>query len=565
MKASDAIVAFLERKGIECVFGYQGGMITHLVDSISRSRKVSFIQCYHEQSAAFAAEGYARESGKFGVCITTSGPGATNAITSIANAYFDSIPVLYITGQVNSYEYKYSSRVRQRGFQETDIVSVARPIAKAAEMVDDPANLMDSLEKAVDTMTSGRKGPVLLDIPMDVQRAEIDGKARNEAIVRQEAPARCDDSASRAIAAFKEAKRPLVLCGGGLAERTANAAARRFLAETGLPYVVTLMGKGLVDESHGGFAGMIGSYGNRAANMILSESDAVLCLGSRLDSRQLGNRSSDILSRICFIRIDVDGDELRDRPLAKQIAVHMRLQDFLGLREFADAGIRASGEWLGRISAIRSAQSQRDDVRMHAENTIPYDALSAISQAAGDDALFVADVGQNQMWAAQTIKCSGGRGFRTSGGMAPMGYAVPAAAGSAFANPNRQIVCICGDGGLHISTQSLMLVSQYRLPVAIVVVNNHALGMITQFQKLYFGGNLHGTTASGGYITPDWSMMARSYGLEYRLVSPDEVTPQLLKGPILIEIDTQGLTTVVPKLEYDKGLRNMSPPWPVDP
>lgn len=564
MKASDYIVSFLEEQGIEYVFGYQGGMITHLVDSLSKSSKVKFVQCYHEQSAAFAAEGYARATGRFGVCITTSGPGATNIITGIGNAYFDSIPVLYITGQVNSFEYKYDSPVRQKGFQETDIVSIVKPITKYAVLCDDAKRLSSELCKAVSTMTGGRKGPVVLDLPMNVQRADLTSEdIASEAVMRTKGPTvgtNCDVQA--AIDALRSAKRPLVICGGGLSDKQANDAAERFLNGSNLPYAVSLMGKGLVDEKAVRCVGMIGSYGNRCANMAFAESDVVLALGSRLDLRQTGNRKSELLRDKLFIRVDIDPCELDELQLPHQLALKMDVAGFCGVAERSLLDVSPSAEWLGRVAGLKETYSQENDVMRHVKNRLPYEALGFCAANAADDALFVADIGQNQMWAAQTIRCGPSQGFYTSGGMAPMGYAVPAAVGAAFANPGRQIVCVCGDGGLHMALQSLMLISQYRLHVAVVVLNNRALGMITQFQRLYFGGNLAGTSAQGGYLVPSLEHMAIAYGLPYRKIRvSEELKPGMLDGPVLVDVLIDGATSVVPKLEFDKSLDNMSPPW----
>ena len=566
MKASDYIVSFLEEQGIEYVFGYQGGMITHLVDSLSKSRKIKFVQCYHEQSAAFAAEGYARATGRFGVCITTSGPGATNVVTGIGNAYFDSIPVLYITGQVNSFEYKYDSPVRQKGFQETDIVSIVKPITKYAVLCDDAKLLASELRKSVAIMTGGRKGPVVLDLPMNVQRAELTSEDMySEAVMRTDKPnvdAKCNVQA--AIDALCSAKRPLVICGGGLSDKLANDAAKRFLDGSNLPYAVSLMGKGLVDEKNAHCVGMIGSYGNRCANMAFAEADVVLALGSRLDLRQTGNRKSDLLKDKLFIRVDIDGDELCESQLPRQMALKMDVSHFCNeVASLEINGSLASDEWISRIKELKDDYSQEEDVRRHVKNRLPYEAVGFCAENASDDALFVADIGQNQMWAAQMVRCGVEQGFYTSGGMAPMGYAIPAAAGAAFAKPDRQVVCFCGDGGMHISVQSLMLVSQYHLPVSVIVFNNHALGMITQFQSLYFNGNLAGTARNGGYLVPSMRDIAAAYGLPYfKVASASQMTQRMLNGPALVEIDLgEELTTVVPKLQFNQDLDDMTPPF----
>ena len=561
MKASDYIVKFLEAEGIEYVFGYQGGMITHLVDSLSKSGKVRFVQCYHEQSAAFAAEGYARATGKFGVCITTSGPGATNTITSIGNAYFDSIPVLYITGQVNSFEYKYDSPIRQKGFQETDIVSVVKPITKYAALCDDVKRLAPELRKAVSIMTGGRKGPVVIDLPMNVQRADFEFEDMPPS--QMESAEQSTSDVSAAIDALCSAKRPLVLCGGGLSDKRVNDAAQKFLAESNLPYAVSLMGKGLVDERNQRCAGMIGSYGNRCANMVLAEADVVLALGSRLDLRQTGNRKSALLKDKLFIRVDIDSCELKESQLPRQLVLNMDVAVFCNTVASLNADVSPSAEWLSRIAVLKDTYSQEQDIIRHVKNSLPYTTVGFCAENASDDALFVADIGQNQMWAAQMVRCGPCQGFFTSGGMAPMGYAIPAAVGAAFADRSRQVICFCGDGGMHMSVQSLMLISQYNLPVSVIVFNNYALGMITQFQSLYFDGNMAGTVRSGGYLVPSMKDIAAAYGLPYhRVSSVAELTPQMLTGPRLVELDLgEERTTVVPKLEFDHDLNNMTPPF----
>lgn len=566
MKASDYIVKFLESKGIEYVFGYQGGMITHLVDSLSKSKKVKFVQCYHEQSAAFAAEGYARASGKFGVCITTSGPGATNIVTGIGSAYFDSVPVLYITGQVNSFEYKYDSPIRQKGFQETDIVSIAKPICKRVALCDDPKRLADELANSLSVMLGGRKGPALIDLPMNVQRADVYEEGVVWELDFATTSVKIDEvSMQAAVDAMSNARKPLIICGGGLADAKVNACARSFVMESGCPYVVSLMGKGLVDETDSLCVGMIGSYGNRCANLAFAEADVVLSLGSRLDLRQTGNRNSDLLKDKMFIRVDIDGEELREASLPKQVGINMDVVEFCAALADMGGQFDAGEDWKSRVQELKYIYSQKEDVRCHAQNPLPYEIMDAILSAARDDALFVADVGQNQMWAAQTIRCGARQRFYTSGGMAPMGYAIPAAVGAAFANPGRQIVCFCGDGGFHIAVQSLMLISQYRLPIAVVVFNNHALGMITQFQSLYFNSNFAGTVEEGGYCVPDLRNLASAYGLMYYNVSlTSDISGDILNGPCIVEIAIEGLTTVVPKLEFNKGLNDMSPQWKSD-
>jgi acetolactate synthase-1/2/3 large subunit len=530
-----------------------------VIDSISKEPDIQFIPCYHEQTAAIAAEGYARASGKFGVAVATSGPGATNMITGIANAYFDSIPVIYITGQVNTYEYKYQKSVRQLGLQETDIVSVVKPITKYAIMVDNPFQIRTELEKAVDIATNGRKGPVLLDLPMDIQRAEI---------VPEDLPSHADfyrkpvcDTVivQKAFSLLKQAKRPLVLCGGGTVSRNVTGKVNDFLSKTNLPYVVSLMGKGGVDETRDNFIGMIGSYGNRCANIVFSIADVVLALGSRLDPRQTGNKNNEIFKRIQFIQVDIDVNELQEDSIKNKFAVYADIVEFL---DDADH-LSIDENWLKYISDIKERYSQKNDIDRFLKFKDPYIALEKIQSYSSKDTIFTVDIGHNQMLAAQTLRLKPGQMFFTGGGFGPMGYALHSAIGAAFAVPEKHIVCIIGDGGFHIALQALLLISQYKLNVSVVVLNNRSLGMITQFQSLYFNSNMAGTTEAGGYEVPNIEYIAKSCGLRYKCIDAIEKQEisDILGGDIL-EIVFDELTVIVPKLEFNQALYNMLPYLP---
>jgi len=561
MKASDYIVSFFEAHGIEFIFGYQGGMITHLVDSISKNPKVKFIQCYHEQSSAIAAEGYARASGKFGVAISTSGPGATNMITGIANAYFDSIPVVYITGQVNTYEYKYDKKIRQQGFQETDIIRMVQPVTKYATLVDDITKLRYELEKAVHIATTGRKGPVLLDIPMDIQRSDI-----NLQEVSSFQPQTIQEKVDfltpikAALEKLANAQNPLILCGGGILSSGCKKELANFLSRSQFPYAVSLMGKGSVNEQNKNCIGMIGSYGNRCANILFSQADVVLVLGSRLDLRQTGNRKSDVLKTIHFIHVDIDEQELCECDLPNRTNICTDLNTFFSIESQLSIHYSVPQKWFDRIVSIKQKYSQEKDIEKFVANPKPYIALSQIANAASGDTIFTVDIGQNQMWAAQMLTLNEEQLFFTSGGMAPMGYSLHAAIGAAFARPEKEIICITGDGGFHIALQSLLLISQYNLNITVYVLNNEALGMITQFQTLYFNSNMAGTTAVGGYLVPDIQKIAEAFRLKYYYVEDPQKNTSIPKSSgSIIEINLGSLTTVVPKLEFNQPLYNMLP------
>lgn len=566
MKASDYIVSFLESQGVDTVFGYIGGMITHLVDSIDKNPNIRFVQTYHEQTAAIAAEGYALESGNIGVAISTSGPGATNMMTGIADAYFDSIPVLYITGQVNSYEYKYDKPIRQQGFQETDIVTMVKPITKYTNLVDSAEQLKFELEKAVFIAKSGRKGPVLLDICMDVQRTDINPdnlkgfEVQNENVI----PVLNTTDVNTVIEQLEKSRSPMLLCGAGCIGESLYPLLNFFCLNTQIPVVTSLMGRGCLDETYDYYLGMIGSYGNRCANIAIAQCDLLLVLGSRLDTRQTGTKTDLFLNNATIIHVDIDKNELDYNRIPNRIMVYSDVASLL--REIINkkVGIIGTKEWKVNILDLKNRYNQDVEIERFVENKAPYRLLQYLNDYTKEGDIVTTDVGQNQMWVAQTIKLKKGQKMISSGGLAPMGYSLPVAIGMSFASPQKCIYAFTGDGGLHISIQSLMLVSQYDLPIKIIVFNNSALGMITQFQHLYFNNRMTGTTANGGYNVPDMSKIAESYGLLYIEVQAKELSIMHVEElrdahNCLFNYVTEGLTVVSPKLEYNKAIYNMTP------
>lgn len=566
MKLSDYIVSYLEERGVRIVFGYIGGMITHLTDSIALNPNVKFIQTYHEQTAAIAAEGYAKESNLFGVSISTSGPGATNMITGIADAYFDSIPVLYITGQVNSYEYKYDKPIRQQGFQETDVVEIVKPITKYAKLLDNASEIKYELDKAIHIALSGRKGPVLLDIPMDIQRADIDPDLLNSYTV-------CDKPDDSNIdwdlvcSNISKAKRPLVLIGAGCHD-VKSEVLMDFISKYNLPFVTSLMGKGIITETCDNYLGLIGSYGNRCANMGIANADLLIVLGSRLDTRQTGARIEGFLKNGNIIHVDIDKNELDNHRLDNRTKVHCSVGLFIDEIKKRLTDIHDISSWSDYIGTLKNKYNQTQEVLRFVQNKVPYNFMQMLNEITECNDIICADIGQNQMWAAQCLTMKEGQRFVTSGGLAPMGFSMPAAIGCAFASPNKNIYSINGDGGFHMAIQSLMLISQYNLPIKVVVINNSSLGMITQFQHLYFEDRMTATTKDGGYIVPNIKLLSEVYGLPYIKVDETNLTDSDVKESIqsnrncIIELIVDGLTDVCPKLEYNKPISQPTPQLP---
>lgn len=570
IKASDYIINWIRSKGVKTIFGYQGGMITHLVDSISKVPDMRFVQTYHEQSAAFAAVGYARNNCTLGVAMATSGPGATNLMTGIADAYFDSVPVIFITGQVNSYEYKYDKPIRQQGFQEANIVEMVKPITKYAVMIDDVTKLADELEHAFIIATSGRKGPVVLDITMNVQRELLDVKQNNLNSNVTVAENDNDKEYSELLEAFKKAKRPLVLVGGGIASCGASDLLGQFLEISQIPYLSSLQGKASCNEYDDNYIGTIGSYGNRCANMAVANADLLLVLGSRLDVRQTGGIVDSFAAQAKIFHIDIDEHELTHSRIKNKNNINVDLKEFLNnIISFLTPS--KYPEWSAYLNKLKSKYDQKHEIDRTQTKTAPYELMSYLNAISTEYDAFCADVGQNQMWAMQMLKLGANQKFYTSGGFGAMGSALPIAVGIAFADldngTNSTIFVITGDGGIHMSLQSLMLIKQYDLPIKVIIVNNRTLGMITQFQELYFNNNMVGTAQSGGYLVPEFKYLAAAYGLRYLTV--EQTNKRQFNSAefhefaecrnCLLEYIIDSDCRVYPKLEYNQPIYNPSP------
>jgi len=566
MKLSDYIVNYFEKQGVRVVFGYIGGMITHLVDSIVQNENIQFVQTYHEQTAAIAAEGYAKESGTFGVAIATSGPGATNMMTGIADAYFDSIPVLYITGQVNTFEYKYNKPIRQQGFQETDVVSMVKPVTKYAKLVDKAIDIRYELEKATYFAMSGRRGPVLLDIPMDIQRTEINPDELKGFTPEVVESAKIDYKIVAKM--ISDAQRPMILVGAGCLSELAKNEINQFLSTTEIPILSSLLGRGVIDETYPNYLGMIGSYGNRNANMGIANADLLIALGTRLDTRQTGAMVDKFIEHGQIIHIDIDNNELENHRLTNRLKIHSDVYTFMKKLNSLSIEVSFSDDWINHLLKLKVNYNQDKEIDRFVENKSPYRFIQTLNKYSNENDVFCVDIGQNQMWAAQTLQLKKGQKFITSGGLAPMGFSMPVAIGTSFADRDKTIYSINGDGGFHISVQSLMLISQYNLPIKVIVLNNNALGMITQFQELYFEGRMSGTTGIGGYVVPNIKELAAAYGLSYYSINEGDLVNNTLMENIftsrncIVEYRTNGLTAVSPKLEYNKPIEMPIPLLP---
>ncbi|MDT8903470.1 biosynthetic-type acetolactate synthase large subunit [Anaeroselena agilis] len=477
MKISGAqiIVECLKEQGVDTVFGYPGGTILPLYDAL-RDSPVRHILTVHEQGAAHAADGYARASGRTGVCIATSGPGATNLVTGLAAAFMDSVPVVAITGQVPI------SLIGRDAFQEVDITGITMPITKHNFLVKDAAKLAETLRYAFRIAASGRPGPVLVDVPRDIQTAEVLFEPAAE-------PAKVPFALSGAVLtridaaaeAIGRAERPVIIVGGGAVAADASAEAAALAEKLSCPVVCTLMGLGAIPASHPLFLGLTGMHGHKPANNCIHDADLIIAVGSRFSDRVTGDRAKYAAGKT-LIHIDVDPAEI-DKNVAAGIGLTGDMKTILS---FLAARVSVGGDteaWWEKIAAWQvDYRSKPAGERL----TAPGLFAEISAQTTGLDCIFATDVGQHQMWAAQHLKIETPRTWLTSGGLGAMGFGLPAAMGAQAACPGKRVIHIAGDGGFKMTGAELYTIAVHRLPVISVIVNNNGLGMIRQLQHAFF-------------------------------------------------------------------------------
>ena len=566
IKVSDYIADFFHVQGTTYVFEMAGGMIAHLLDSLYRRGNITIISVHHEQAAAFAIDAYGRLQGRPSVALATSGPGATNLLTGMGNCYFDSSPAIFMTGQVNTHEQKGSSEVRQLGFQETDIVAMAAPVTKKSFKVESADQIVSIIEQAYKLSISGRPGPVLIDIPMNVQRVEI------EALPPQKIfPEKIDlndqalENINKLFDSLSKAKKPLILAGGGINAAHAQKYFLQFVEATGIPIVTSLMGLDTLCYEHPQRVGFIGSYGNRWANIALGTCDFLLVLGSRLDIRQTGADVQSFAENKEIFHVDCDTHEINNR-VKGCIPIIVDLRSFFEYANKIKSNFKLP-DYSAWITVINQSKKSWPDIKelsnvVGINPNVFFHALSVAS--AKKTAGYVADVGSHQMWAAQSLELSAEQFFMTSGGMGAMGFSLPAAIGASLSLNKKPVVVIVGDGSLQVNIQELQTVVRNKIPLKIVVLNNQSLGMITQFQDSYFESRYQSTY--WGYSAPNFCAVANAYGIEAKSITKEEEMFSALdwlwsdtSTPMLLEVMIQPHLHVYPKIAFGRPITEMEP------
>ncbi len=560
LSGAEITIRCLEEEGVEYIFGYPGGAVLFIYDALFQQDKVKHILVRHEQAALHAADAYARATGRPGVALVTSGPGVTNAVTGIATAYMDSIPMVVISGQVPT------AAIGLDAFQEVDTVGITRPCVKHNFLVKRVEDLAETMKKAFYVATTGRPGPVLVDIPKDISQqvtdflypAQIEMRSYNPVVKGHPGLIR------QAVQMLLEARRPMVYAGGGVVLGEASELLTRLVRELGVPCTNTLMGLGAYPATDPQFVGMLGMHGTYEANLSMQHCDVLLAVGARFDDRVIGNTRHFFVEGRRIIHIDIDPSSISKRvrvdvPIVGD--VREVLQEMLKL--VAETPQRldpvALKQWWHQIGEWRA----RDCMHYERSDTLikPQFVVETLYQVTGGDALITSDVGQHQMWAAQYYKFDKPRRWLNSGGLGTMGFGLPAAMGAQLAFPDQVVACITGEASIQMCIQELSTCKQYHLPVKIINLNNRYLGMVRQWQQI-----LHGNRYSESYMDalPDFVKLAESYGhVGIRVENPADVEGALREAfalkdrVVFLDFMTDPTENVFPMVKAGQGLTEM--------
>lgn len=577
MKLSDYIADFLAKQGIRHVFAVTGGASIHIIHSLAEHPDIDFIAPHHEQAGAMAADGYARTTGGLGCALATSGPGATNLLTGICCSWFDSVPVLYLTGQVATFRFRGETGVRQMGFQETQIVDIVESVTKYAVQVTDPADIRFELEKALHIAQDGRPGPVLVDIPDDLQRGDIDPAALagfpwpDEGGDALTAP--LDADIDRCLGLMAEAERPVLIPGWGVRLAKAEPELRRLVDVLRYPVCPSWGAMDLLDHGHPSFVGGLGTHGTRYGNFAVQNSDLVFAIGARMSTRETGSPMESWARGAKTIVVDIDPAELGKFPtMGKPIDVPVEsdAKRFLSrlLGRLNDYAAPDMAPWLERVAGWK----QKFPIRLPEfddEGPVnPYVFMAALARFAPENAQIFSDTGCAIAWLMQGYPFRSGQRAYHAFNNTPMGYALPAAIGGSLALNGASVICVAGDGSLMLNVQELATVRRHDLPLRIFVVNNDGFSMVRQTQEQWLGGVYVATSPEGGLGFPDFGALAKSFDIPAlrldRNADVDDVLRAVMAhdGPILCDVRIPHEHRVVPQSRYGRPIEDADPLLP---
>ncbi|MCL1842866.1 MAG: biosynthetic-type acetolactate synthase large subunit [Defluviitaleaceae bacterium] len=550
LNGAEILLECLLEQGVDTIFGYPGGRVLPIYDALYKYKdKINHYLTSHEQGASHAADGYARSTGKVGVCISTSGPGATNLVTGIATAYMDSSPMVAITGNVPV------PMLGKDSFQEVDTTGITMPITKHNYIVKDVAELADTIRSAFHIARSGRPGPVLIDIPSDIQLAQSNFSMKQPINSQPERERITPQKLNEAAWLIHEAKRPLIYAGGGIISSGASAELREFADITGSPVCVSAMGIGGFPASDDAFVGMIGMHGTAVANTLATECDLLIAIGARFSDRVVNNPER-FAESAKVLHIDIDAAEI-DKNIPTEFSLVGDVKKMLSaLSQYLKK--QECPDWQKRIRELKTQFPNATASGEKGGLLSGQYVIQRLSALAADKAIFVTEVGQHQMWACQNLQIEKPRRFVTSGGLGTMGFGLGAAIGAAVGNPGTPVINIAGDGCFRMNSIELATAVDYDLPVIEVIINNHVLGMVRQWQTLFFGKR-YSQTSLHGKIT-DFVKLADAYGAAaFNVTKPEEVDETIqkalaLKKPVLINCEISDDEFVFPMVPLGAGI-----------
>ncbi|MCX7177187.1 MAG: thiamine pyrophosphate-binding protein [Proteobacteria bacterium] len=577
MKLSDYVADFLARQGIRHIFAVTGGASLHLIESVANHPDIDYVCPHHEQAGAMAADGYARVTGNLGAAVATSGPGGTNMITGICCAWYDSVPVLFLTGQVATFRFKGTTGVRQMGFQETDIVDICRSITKYAVTVIDAKSIRYELEKAAWIAREGRPGPVLVDIPDNVQREEIEPEAlegfQPPPVVPKETPDKLVAAVAKCLEWIQQAERPMVVLGWGVHLANAENEALAFIERLGLPVNPTWGAADLLAESHPLRCGTFGTHGTRFGNFAIQNADLVISIGSRLDTHMIGSPFSNFCRGGRKVMVDIDATEINKFA---QFDLHIDLPIVADAKVFLAEAVRQSanqvapaiGPWRARINDWKSRYPEVQPNHFRSSTLNPYVFIKALSDAASEGDVFFADTGCGVAWMSQAFQFKTGQRFFSAFNNTPMGHGLPAAIGACLALNKKRIVCVAGDGGLMMNIQELNTVIYHKLPVKIFVLNNHGYSMIQQTQDQWLNSKYEASSEAGGLGFPDFHKLAEVLGFDTLTIKSNQEASDNIQafldapGPGFCNVEIRPEERVVPQVKYGRPIEDSEPLLP---
>ncbi|MBI1870535.1 MAG: thiamine pyrophosphate-binding protein [Chlamydiae bacterium] len=571
MKLSDYVARFLAQQGIRHVFAVSGGASLHLIHALAETEGIEFICPQHEQAGAMAADGYSRLTGNLGAAISTSGPGATNMLTGVCCAYYDSVPVIYITGQVSTFRMKKDTGVRQMGFQETDTIGIYKSVTKYAVQILDAMKIRYELGKACHIAKSDRPGPVVIDIPDNIQREEINPALLEPFVLDQgKAPRKSNFNIDQCLQLLKEAKRPVVILGWGVRLAKAEEEAKNLVEQFGFPVAPTWAMADLFESDYPFLIGTFGTHGTRYANFAVQNADLILAIGTRLDTKATGSPPYSFARAAKKIVVDIDLSELKKFErfgLKIEQLIHANAKDFLlqlnqHMVNFSKSDISS---WREQIAFWKEKYPICPDEYYRQKEINPYVFVKALSQACEKGSALFVDTGCAVAWMMQAFDFKADQRLYHDCNNTAMGWALPASIGGSLALGKKSVICVTGDGSLQMNIQELSTVLRYQLPIKIFLINNHGYSMIQQTQDQWLEGNYFASSIEGGLAFPDFLKVAQAYGYKTVCLSSTQQLEDGIKevlrtkGPVFCNVEIASKERVVPQVKFGRPNEDADP------